>query len=159
MTVHAEWLGGCRTVSGDRWGGHQLQCDEPETIGGTNVGPSPFSLLEMALANCTITTMWRVARDEGIDLDSIEVDVTYKPNRFDESAKSSYRVTCGLKMVELRRRVFVSGDFDDEAFELLRWGIDHCPVSNSIEGGVPIVTSVKRSAARGNTGKAPGRAG
>ncbi len=145
VSVHAEWLGGCRTASTDRWGNHELQCDEPESIGGTNCGPSPFSLLEMSLANCTITTIWRVARDEDIGLESIEVDVSYKPNRTDESAETSYLVTCDLRMVDLRRRILVSGDFDEEELGMLLWGAENCPVSNTIAGGVPIATSIERS--------------
>jgi uncharacterized OsmC-like protein len=149
MSVHGRWLGGCRTQSTDRWGGHHLLCDEPESIGGTNAGPSPFSLLEMALANCTITTMWRVARDERIPVEEIEVDVSSKPSHNDETAESSYRVTCDLRMLEMRRRITVSGEINDEQFRALLWGAEHCPVSNSIEVAIPIQTSMSR----GNVGR------
>jgi putative redox protein len=132
LSVNARWLGGCRTLCTDLWGDHELHCDEPASIGGTNHGPSPFSLLEMALANCTITTIWRVARDKGIGLATIEVDVSYKPNRTDETAESSYLVTCDLRMTDIRRRILVGGDFDDDALEAMLWGAEHCPVSNTI---------------------------
>lgn len=146
MSVHGSWIGGCKTECEDRWGGHTLLCDEPESIGGTNEGPSPFSLLEMSLANCTITTIWRVARDKQISLDGLEVDVSYKPNRSDETAESSYLLTCDLRMVELRRRITVTGDFDDDELQAMLWGAEHCPVSNTVAGGVPIQTKITRGA-------------
>jgi putative redox protein len=120
--------------------------DEPESIGGTNEGPSPFVLLGMALASCTITTIWRVARDKGIELSGVEVDVAHKQNRFDETAESSYLVTCDLRMTAIRRRIVVKGRLSDEDVEALLWGAEHCPVSNTLMSGIPLKTEIKAAA-------------
>ena len=51
MTVIAEQVEGFQVRTEDLDGGHVLIGDEPESIGGTNVGPSPFVLIQMSLAN------------------------------------------------------------------------------------------------------------
>ena len=45
------WLGGFRTDV--RLGGHRLVADEPRSVGGMNLGPTPYDLLSAALATCT----------------------------------------------------------------------------------------------------------
>lgn len=149
MAVRAKWLGGCKTEAVDLWGKHTLLGDEPESIGGTNEAPSPFALLSMALANCTLTTMWRVARDEKIALSGMEVYVAHKQNRLDETADSPYQVTCNLRMTEIQRRIVVDGDLSDSDVQALLWGAEHCPVSNTLEGSTRIKTTIKVGVASG----------
>lgn len=141
--MRAKWLGGCKTEAFDMWGKHTLLGDEPESIGGTNEAPSPFALLSIALANCTLTTMWRVARDEKIALSGMEVRVSHKQNRLDETADSPYQVTCDLRMTEIQRRIVVEGDINEGDAQALLWGAEHCPVSNTIVGSTPIKTTIE----------------
>jgi uncharacterized OsmC-like protein len=147
VAVTAKWRGGCKTEAFDTSGKHTVLGDEPESIGGTNEAPSPFAYLETALANCTLSTMWRVARDEKIDLSGMEVYVSHKQNRLDETATSPYQVTSDLRMTEIRRRIVVDGDLSDDDVKKLLWGAEHCPVSNTIEAATPIKTTIKVSAA------------
>lgn len=146
LAARARWITGLQTEARDEWGGHTLICDEPESIGGTNTGPSPFSLLQMALANCSATTILRVAKDEKIPITGLEVRVFHKQNRLDETATSHYTVTCDLRMTELRRRIVVEGELSEEQLKLLLWGVEHCPVSNSIEKAIPIKTDLRLGA-------------
>jgi uncharacterized OsmC-like protein len=153
MAVISRWLGqSFETDCYDESNGHSLHGDEPERIGGTNTGPNPFSLLQMSLANCSIGAMLRVARDEKFPLEGLEVEISYKVNRLDESPTSHYTVTCDLRMTEMRKKVRVVGEIEDEQAKALLWAAEHCPVSNTLSGGVPIteeIEVVRPSEARG----------
>ena len=85
----------------------------------------------------------RVARDERIELTEIEVEVKYKLSHLDETATSHYTATTSLKISEIRRAVRVRGDVGDRAAAKLLWGAEHCPVSNTIEGSVPVRTTIE----------------
>jgi putative redox protein len=139
MAVISRWLGqSFETECYDESNGHSLHGDEPERIGGTNTGTNPFSLLQMSLANCSIGAMLRAARDEKIPVEGLEVEVSYKVNRLDETPTSHYSVTCDLRMIELRKKMRVVGEIKEEQAETLLWAAQNCPVSNTISGGVPI---------------------
>jgi uncharacterized OsmC-like protein len=76
-------------------------------------------------------------------VDEIEVEVKYKLNHLNESATSHYTATTSLKISEIRRVVRIRGDVDDRAAAKLLWGAEHCPVSNTIEGSVPVRTTLE----------------
>ncbi len=144
MAVKSRWLGrGFESESYDEGSGHRLHGDEPERIGGSNAGPSPFSLLQMSLGSCAVATMLRAARDEKIPVEAIEADVAFKLNRLDESATSLFTVTCDLRMTEMRMRLRVTGDVNEEQASVLLWAAENCPVSNTIGAGVPITREIE----------------
>src|SRR3954454_1905253 len=58
---------------------HRLTADEPEDIGGRDLGPSPEELLAAALASCTAIAMQVYADREGWDMTGVEVDCDYVP--------------------------------------------------------------------------------
>src|SRR3954462_13532842 len=58
---------------------HLLVADEPEDIGGRDLGPSPEELLAASLASCTAITMEMDAERKGWDLTGVEVDCAYAP--------------------------------------------------------------------------------
>lgn len=144
MAVKTRWLGeGFKARSYDEAGGHELHGDEPEQIGGSDSGPSPFSLLQTSVGNCAMGAMLRAARDEKIPIEEIEADVAFKVNRLDESATSHFTVTCDLRMTEIRLRLRVTGDINEEQTSVLMWAAENCPVGNTIGGGVPITREIE----------------
>jgi len=144
MAVKTRWLGsGYKSESYDEAGEHRLLGDEPKQIGGSDTGPSPFSLLQMSVGTCAIGTMLRAARDEKIPVEAIEADVAFKVNRLDESGTSHFTVTCDLRMTEIRLRLRVTGDVNEEQTSVLLWAAENCPVGNTIGGGVPITREIE----------------
>lgn len=48
-----------------------------------------------------------------------------------------------LKLTEMRRHIQVTGDISEEQVAILLWGANHCPVSNTLEGALPIETQLE----------------
>jgi putative redox protein len=56
-------------------GRHTVVVDEPEALGGTDTGPSPFELLAGAVAGCVALTVRMYAARKGWELGEVRVDV------------------------------------------------------------------------------------
>ncbi len=103
---------------GDR---HRIVTDEPEHLGGEDVGPAPHELFPAALASCVSTTLQMVARTRGWRLDAVDVEVLYDhrstPRRFEIAIR-------------------VDGDLTAEQLARLERAAAACPVRRAVESGV-----------------------
>lgn len=61
-------------------GRHKIITDEPERIGGTDLGPAPHELLAATLASCIATMIAMYAQNRSWDLDETSVEVDYDPD-------------------------------------------------------------------------------
>ena len=52
---------------------HQWLADEPKSVGGSDLGPTPYDLLLMSLGACISMTVRTYARHQGLALDDVEV--------------------------------------------------------------------------------------
>jgi uncharacterized OsmC-like protein len=82
-----------------------------------------------------------VAYDKGIDLRGVEVDISHKQNIVVSGPRDPRQRQ--LRMTELRRSIRVRGELGDEEREALLWGANHCPVSNTLDGGIDLKTRLK----------------
>jgi uncharacterized OsmC-like protein len=141
MAVTTAWRGGfeCETAVHDS--GHTFTGDEPEAFGGQNKGPNPFALLQASLANCTVVTVKGEADLLGVRLTDLEVEVRHKQNMVVRGPGDPEQRK--LRITQLRRVVRVAGDLTDDQRERLLWAAEHCPVSNSLEGAVEVVTELE----------------
>lgn len=60
---------------------HTLVSDEPERLGGDDLGPNPFDLLCASLGACKSITMRMYAERKGWSVDHLEVTVTHHRER------------------------------------------------------------------------------
>ena len=83
MEVVSRWQGGYRCEVSVR--GHTMVADEPESVGGTDAGPTPTERLLGSLAACFTMALSYAARKKDVSFgDDLEVRVegTYDGPRF-----------------------------------------------------------------------------
>ena len=114
--------------------GHYLIADEPGPF-GTDLGPTPYDYLLMALGSCTAMTLRMYADRKGWDLHDVEVDLTQDRIHADDcdSCESEdgyvHSITKEIKFV---------GDLDQSQIERLLEISKKCPVHKTLEGEIRI---------------------
>jgi len=104
--------------------GQTIIVDEPESDGGTNLGPAPTEMLAAALAACTALTIESYARIKGWDLEGLGVaaDTTYADHR-----PASYKVTLTMPPA-----------LSEEQHDRIRIIAGKCPVHRTIANAIPV---------------------
>ena len=102
---------------------HRLLADEPEDMGGEDMGPSPQELLAASLASCTAITMEMYAKRKGWNVDGMEVDVDYTPA--ERGCATNFKLV--MKM---------PAHLSEEQAERLQTIAAKCPVHRTLEGEV-----------------------
>lgn len=115
--------------------GHALVADEPASVGGANLGPTPYDLLSAALASCTTMTLQMYAKRKKIDLS--EATVSIRHNKIHAKDCEDCESADG-KIDEFRREVTLEGDMTDEQRERLLEIADRCPVHRTLHGEVKV---------------------
>lgn len=109
--------------------GNVLIADEPESLGGGNLGFSPNELLASALAACTSATLRMYADRKGWDLQEVrievEVDFVREENR-----------------TVIQRAMEFVGDLDEAQKSRLTAIAKACPVHKMLTGFIEVVTRV-----------------
>jgi putative redox protein len=113
---------------------HRLTADEPEDIGGRDLGPSPEELLAASLASCTAITMQMYADRKGWDLTGMEVDCDYQPA---ERGRPTH-FDLVLRLPE---------SLSDDQVERLTVIAAKCPIHRTLDGEVVFEERVQRVAA------------
>ena len=102
---------------------HRMTADEPEDMGGEDMGPSPQELLAASLASCTAITMEMYAKRKGWNVDGLEVDVDYTPA--ERGCATNFKLV--MKM---------PAHLSEEQAERLQTIAAKCPVHRTLEGEV-----------------------
>lgn len=125
---------------------HQLVADEPVSMGGTDLGPSPYQLLSAALGACTTMTLRLYARRKGIPLAHVACDVTHNKchtEDCDGCDKTRPRVDV------FRRHVRLEGALSEDHRRDLLAIADKCPVHHTLRGQALIETELDWSTREG----------
>ena len=104
-------------------GNHIIMADEPEGLGGGNLGFTPTQLLESSLAACTAMTIRMYADRKGWDLETVEVKVGFKRNM------STGEVT-------FKKEIRLLGNLDNEQLEKLKGMGSKCPIEKMLTGNI-----------------------
>ncbi len=105
--------------------GHQTIVDEPEELGGTNLGPAPGEFLMISLASCTAITLRMYADRKKWNVEKIRVEVAFE--------KAQYKTI-------FKREISFEGDLDDDQRARLLQIANSCPVHKTLTNPIEIET-------------------
>ncbi len=118
-------------------GSHALIADEPASVGGGDLGPSPYGFLSAALASCTTMTLKMYASFKKLDLESTTVRVWHRKIHAEDCADCE---STDGKVDEFRREISFTGKLTREQEQRLMEIADRCPVHRTLHGEVKVRT-------------------
>jgi putative redox protein len=139
ITDDHEWISALVGSNGFRTdisaGLHALVADEPVSLGGTGLGPTPYELLLGALGSCMAMTLRMYADRKGWPLESVRVQLrTAQAHETDCEQCETNDV--GIPVIA--RRIDFAGPLTDEQRKRLMQIADRCPVKQTLERGLVI---------------------
>mgnify|MGYP000008697616 FL=1 len=123
-------------------GKFQLIIDEPETLGGTDEGPSPVEYILAGLAGCLNVVGHIVAKELGFTIDTLKIEVTGNLNP-DRLLGVSNTERAGFKKIDIK--LIPETDAPIEVLvDWLKIVQDRCPVKDNLMNSTLIGNSVEK---------------
>lgn len=107
---------------------HTWRADEPEELGGSNLGPNPYELMLSALSSCSAITMKMYANRKEWPLEGVNITCDLVKDSSDGTNRIVRKVTLIGPLLE-----------EDQKNRLLQIA-DLCPVHKMLSAGVSIQT-------------------
>ena len=118
--------------------GFPLIADEPESVGGADLGPTPYDLLLASLGTCTAMTLRMYADHKGWDLNNVTVRLHHEKIHANDSSSSK-----SGKIDLINRVLTLDGNLDAAQRQRLLQIADRCPVHRTLtEGHVQVETKL-----------------
>ncbi len=109
------------------WRNGKFIADEPESVGGKDTGPDPYSLLLSSLASCKLITMRMYIDRKGWQIERIAVNA----NMYQETkaATTNAVIDCDI--------LFLSSVSEEQKLKLMEIA-ESCPVSKILQGNLKV---------------------
>jgi uncharacterized OsmC-like protein len=120
-------------------GGHTVIADEPTSLGGTDVGPTPYDYLLAALGGCTAMTLRMYADRKGWPLESVTVRLSQ--DRVHATDCEECETEEG-RIDRIEREIELEGPLDEKQRRRLLEVADMCPVHRTLKSEVLVENSL-----------------
>jgi putative redox protein len=110
---------------------HTFVGDEPQDLGGQDLGPEPTDFLLASLASCTAITLRMYVNRKGWNVEEINVQVSINQDVIDGKSKTTF-----IRTVEAK------GDLDEEQRSRLVAIANACPVHKILNNPIEVQTSL-----------------
>ena len=113
------------------WRNGVLLTDEPEKLGGEDLGPDPFTLLLSSLVGCTLATLRMYIDHKGLSIPEIEVE-----------ANLFHRIENQETITVVQRKINFKEELEAEVIKRLLRVAEQCPISKILKGNIKIDTEL-----------------
>lgn len=118
-------------------GTKHVLADEPKSVGGNDLGLTPYQLVSAGLGACTSMTIRMYARRKGWPLEHVAVEVGHGKNH---AADCEACDEDGSKIDIFHRMIQLTGDLTEEQRIRCLQIAEKCPVHRTLEGNIRIET-------------------
>jgi len=108
---------------------HHLVADEPASIGGADLGPSPYELLNASVGACTVMTLKMYADRKKWPLEEVFVYLSYAKKHVDELNLETDQMGT---IDHITKKIRIVGDLDDTQRAKLIEIASKCPVHKTL---------------------------
>jgi len=112
------------------WRNGTLTMDEPQSAGGNDLGPDPYSTLLASLAGCTLSTLRMYIDRKGWDIPEIKIALNLAQENNGE-----------LETI-ITRKISFPSNVDEETKNRLLLIAEKCPVSKILKNKITIPTTM-----------------
>jgi putative redox protein len=112
------------------WRNGKLLMDEPENVGGNDLGPDPFSTLLASLAGCTLSTLRMYIDRKGWDIPEINISLNL-------TQENDLELTTTIS-----RTISFPNTIEEDIKNRLLIIADKCPISKILKNKVVINTTI-----------------
>jgi uncharacterized OsmC-like protein/alpha/beta superfamily hydrolase len=123
-----------------RVGEHALIADEPTSVGGADLGPSPYGFLLASLGACTSMTLRMYADIKKWDLKEVTVHLSHEKAHNQDCSDCDNKSS---KIDKIDRVIELEGNLDDTQRTRLLEIADRCPVHKTLHSTVKVDTVLK----------------
>lgn len=120
---------------------HALVADEPATVGGEDLGPTPYDYLLAGLGACTSMTLQMYAGRKEWPLEEARVRLRHRRRHKSDLDACDEHDDCRMDVVD--REIELIGDLDADQRARLMEIADRCPVHRTLEAGVDVESREK----------------
>ncbi len=114
---------------------HRLSADEPASVGGNDLGLTPYELLSAALGACTAMTLRMYAEHKRLPLESVSVRLTHDKIHAADCEDCETREG---RIDRIDRVITLTGNLDGAQRQRLLEIADRCPVHRTLHSEVVV---------------------
>ncbi len=125
---------------------HHLLADEPEHVGGADLGPTPYAFLLAGLGSCTAMTLRMYADRKKWPLEQVTVHLDHCREHRKDSETDMDEGPQSAMLDKLERSIHLEGPLDKEQRQRLLEIANRCPVHRTLENNPIIETRLTSEA-------------
>ncbi|MDR2274672.1 MAG: OsmC family protein [Sphingobacterium sp.] len=114
------------------WRNGEFITDEPEKLGGKDLGPDPYTLLISSLVSCTLATLRMYIDKKELAIDEIQV-----------TANMYLRIEKEQVVTYFDREISFGQTVEENTILRLQQIADECPISKILKGNAVVNTRMK----------------
>ncbi|MBA6329549.1 OsmC family protein [Colwellia sp. MB02u-6] len=122
---------------------HYWLADEPESVGGNNMGPDPYEHLLAGLGACTAMTLRMYAERKNLAITHIKVELTHSRD-YQQDCQKCESESQGIEAIV--RKISFVGELEAAQYARFLAIADKCPVHKTLHNNVKVVSTLLNQA-------------